>query len=347
MNRPNFKYKVVVTDYDYPDLSIETSILREIGAEVIGNQCKTEEELIEVAHDAHGILVEYAKVSERVISEMKNCIIIARYGVGVDIVDVKAATKNGIIVTNVPAYCISEVADHALAMFLTMARRIREYDKAVREGKWHWDACGYKIHRIAGMTAGIVGYGRIGSAIASRLKPFGLKILVYDPYADKSKIESDGCKAVSFEELLRNSDVIFIQAPLTEETRGMFNRKAFSMMKQGAFIINTARGPIIENDALYEALSSGKIAGAALDDLEEEPAKQRNWKPINPIFKLSNLVVSPHAAYYSEESLIEARTTAALEVSRALTGTLPNNIVNREVLNSPNLRFRRNIKEGS
>lgn len=341
MFQHNKKLKVVITDYDYPDLSIETSILSEIGAEVIGAQCKTEEELIEVAHDAHGILVEYAKVSENVISKMKKCIIIARYGVGVDIVDVKAATENGIIVTNVPGYCVSEVADHAMAMFLTMARRIREYDKAVREGKWHWDACGYKIHRIAGMTAGIVGYGRIGSAIASRLKPFGLKILVYDPYADKNKIESDGCKPAPFEELLKNSDVIFIQAPLTEETRGMFNRKTFSMMKDGAFIVNTARGPIIENEALYEALSAGKLGGAALDDLEEEPAKQKNWKPTNPIFKLNNLVVSPHSAYYSEESLIEARRTAASEVARALTGTLPQNIVNKEVLNSPNLRFKR------
>ncbi|KUK14669.1 MAG: C-terminal binding protein [Synergistetes bacterium] len=334
------RYKVVITDYDYPDLSIETPILEEIGAQVVGAQCKTEEELIEVAHDAHGILVEYAKVSEKVISNMKNCIIIARYGVGVDIVDVKAATENGIIVTNVPEYCVSEVADHAVAMFLTMARRIREYDSAVREGRWHWEACGYKIHRIAGMTAGIIGYGKIGKAIAHRLKPFGLNILVYDPYAEKGKIENEGCKPVPFEELLKNADVIFIQAPLTEETRGMFDRETFSMMKDGAFIVNTARGPIIKNDALYEALASGKLGGAALDDLEEEPAKQKNWKPTNPIFKFGNIVITPHSAYYSEESLIEARTTAATEVARALSGVLPQNIVNKEVLKKPNLRFR-------
>ncbi len=334
------KLKVVVTDYDYPDLSIETSILQGIGAEVVGAQCKTEDELIEVAYDAHAILVEYAKVGERVISEMRKCIIIARYGVGVDIVDVKAATRHGIIVTNVPAYCISEVADHAIAMFLTMARRIREYDKAVREGKWHWSACGKPIHRISGMIAGVIGYGRIGSAIAARLKPFGLKILVYDPYVNHEKIKEDGCIAVSFEELVKNSDVIFIQAPLTEKTRHLFNAETFSKMKKTALIINTARGPIIDNEALYYALSNGLILGAALDDLEEEPAKQKNWKPTNPLLKLDNLLVSPHSAYYSEESLVEARTTAAQEVARALTGELPNHVVNREVLYSPNLRWK-------
>lgn len=334
------KFKVVVTDYDYPDLSIETSILSDIGAEIIGAQCKTPEELIEIAHDAHALLVEYARVNEKVIERLKECVIIARYGVGVDIVDVKAATRHGIIVTNVPAYCISEVADHAIAMFLTLARGIREYDKGAKEGKWHWSACERPLHRLAGMTAGIVGYGRIGSAIASRLKPFGLRVIVYDPYVDPERVKREGFLLVSFEDLVRNSDVIFIQAPLTEETRHLFNEKTFSMMKRTAILINTARGPIVKDEALYEALSKGMILGAAVDDLEEEPAKQKDWKPINPLFKLENLIVTPHSAYYSEESLVEARTTAASEVARALTGLMPQNIVNREVLHSPNLRWR-------
>ncbi|MGE5553752.1 MAG: C-terminal binding protein [Betaproteobacteria bacterium] len=333
-------FKVVVTDYDYPNLEIERQILQEAGAEVIGAQCKSEDELIAVARDAHALLVQYARVGARTIAELEKCLVIARYGIGVDIVDVEEATRRGILCTNVPRYCVDEVADHAVSMFLTMARRLREYDAAVRAGMWHWSASGGPIRRLRGQVAGIVGYGKIGSAIASRLKPFGLNLAVYDPYAPEERITRDGATKVSFDELLCSADVVFVQAPLTPETRHMFDAAVFARMKKGALIVNTARGPIINNQALYDALVSGQLSGAALDDLEEEPAKKRAWKPENSLLKLSNVLVSPHAAYYSEESIVEARVTAASEVARVINGATPQNIVNPEVLQSPLLRWK-------
>ncbi|MGE5543145.1 MAG: C-terminal binding protein [Bacillota bacterium] len=333
-------HKVVVTDYDYPNLAVESRVLAEAGAEVIGAQCKSEDELIEVARGADGLLVQYARVGERTIAALDKCLVIARYGIGVDIVDVEAATRRGILVTNVPRYCVDEVADHAVAMFLTLARRLREYDAAVRQGRWHWSASGAPIHRLRGRVAGIVGYGKIGSSIAARLRPFGMQIAVYDPYADAGRVERDGGTKVDFDELLRVSDALLIQAPLTDETRHMFDAAAFAKMKDSTIVVNTARGPIMDNAALYEALASGRLAGAALDDLEEEPAKKRAWKPENPLLSLPNVLVSPHSAYYSEESIEEARTTAASEVGRVVSGERPLYLVNPEVLSAPNLRWR-------
>lgn len=334
------KPKVVITDYDYPDLSIETDILTRAGAEVVGAQCKSEDELIAVARDAHALIVEYAKVGERTIAHLDNCLIIARYGIGVDIVDVAAATERGILVTNVPDYCVAEVADHAVAMYLCLARRLREYDRGVRAGIWHWLGSKAPIHRLQGQVAGIVGFGKIGSAIAARLRPFGFEVVVHDPYAADERVAAAGCRKVEFAELLRSADAVFIQAPLTPETRHMFGAAELAQMKPTAVLVNTARGPIVDNAALAEALEAGTIAAAALDDLEEEPAKQRDWRPTNPLFRFENLLVSPHSAYYSEESIAEARATAASEVARALRGELPRHVVNKEVLSAASLRFR-------
>ena len=344
MNRPAFK--VVITDYDYPDLSVERAILAPAGAEVVGAQCKSEDELIAVAGDAHALLVEYARVGARAIARLDRCLVIARYGIGVDIVDVAAATEAGILVTNVPNYCVNEVADHAVAMFLCLARRLREYDASVKDGRWHWNAAGAPIHRLQGAVAGVVGLGKIGRAIVSRLKPFGLQVIAHDPYLPADAFQSLGCRQVEFAELLAASDVVFIQTPLTPETRFRFDAEAFAAMKTGALIVNTARGPIIKNADLLAALQSGKLAGAALDDLEEEPAKKRGWQPTNPLLKLPNVLVSPHSAYYSEESIREARETAATEVASVLAGVMPRHVVNREVLARPNLRRRLAARTG-
>lgn len=333
-------FKVVVTDYDYPDLSVETAILAQAGAMVVGAQAKSEDELIAVAHDAHALLVQYARVGTRTIAAMDRCLVIARYGIGVDIVDVEAATRAGILVTNVPDYCVNEVADHAVAMYLCLARRLREYDAAVKRGSWHWSDSGAPIHRLQGAVAGIVGFGKIGRAIAARLKPFGFAVTVYDPYLGEEVIAAHGARKVDFPALLATADAVFVQTPLTAETRHMFDREAIARMKPGAIFVDTARGPLVDNAALHEALASGRLAAAALDDLEEEPAKQRHWRPENPLLGLPNVLVSPHSAYYSEESLVEARETAAREVARVLAGLRPHHIVNPEVLAAPNLRAR-------
>jgi D-3-phosphoglycerate dehydrogenase len=321
------KPKVVISDYDFGDILIEKEEMGKHGLEVIGAQCKTEEELIAVALNAHAIIPQYARVGRKTIESLTNCKVISRYGAGVDIVDVDAATEKGIQVTNVPYYCMDEVADHAMAMLLALVRKIFVYDKATHQGTWHWKS-GYPIRRIRGSKAGLVAFGKIAKAIARRARAFGMEVLAYDPYVDDEMILVHGVTPATFETLIKESDYILIQAPLTDETRLMFGEREFRQMKSTAVLINTARGPIVDNDALYKALRKGWIAAAALDDIEEEPAKKRDWKPTHPLFELEQVMITPHSAYYSEASIEDARRTASREVVRVLTGKPPRFPVN-------------------
>ena len=268
------------------------------------------------------------EVGARIIEVMEKCRVIARYGVGVDIVDVDAATRKGIQVTNVRDYCTEEVADHAITLWLTLARKIAQYDRATHEGGWHWNF-GKPVYRLRDRTMGIVSFGQIGQAIARRAEAFGVNLVVYDPYLDAAKIAESRAEKVDKDELLRRSDYIVMQAPMNDETRHFLGAREFGIIRPGAFIINTGRGPTIDNRALHAALVSGRLAGAALDDPEEEPAKRVSWTPAdNPLFSLPNVIVTPHVAYYSEESIRLAREVASREVARVLTGQAPSNPVN-------------------
>jgi D-3-phosphoglycerate dehydrogenase len=320
--------KVVITDYDYGNLDIERAVLETVGARVVGLQAKSEEELAVEAVDCDAVMNQYARIGAKTIERMRRCRVIARYGVGVDIVDVDAATAKGILVTNVRDYCTDEVADHAIGLWLALARKLFQYNAATHEGIWHWQA-GEPIHRLKGRTMGIVSFGKIGRAIAERAKGFGVDILVYDPYIEEGVAEAKGARSVSKAEILQNSDYLMMQVPITPETRHFLGEAEFPQVKKGAIIVNTGRGPTIDNLALYRALTEGRIAGAGLDDSEEEPAKLARWDPSgNPLFSLPNVIVTPHAAYYSEESIRIARETAASEVARVLTGGVPLNPVN-------------------
>jgi D-3-phosphoglycerate dehydrogenase len=320
--------KVVITDYDYGNLDIERAVLEAVGARVVGLQAKSEEELAAEAVDCDAMMNQYARIGAKTIERMRRCRVIARYGVGVDIVDVHAATAKGILVTNVRDYCTDEVADHAIGLWLTLARKLFQYNAATHEGIWHWQS-GQPIHRLNGRTMGIVSFGKIGRAIAERAKGFGVDILVYDPYIDEAVAEAKGARCVGKAEILQNSDYLMMQVPITPETRHFLGEAEFRQVKKGAIIVNTGRGPTIDNRALYRALTEGRIAGAGLDDPEEEPAKLAKWNPSgNPLFSLPNVIVTPHAAYYSEESIRIARETAASEVARVLTGGMPLNLVN-------------------
>jgi D-3-phosphoglycerate dehydrogenase len=271
---------------------------------------------------------QYARVGAETIRIMKRCKVIARYGIGVDIVDVEAATARGILVTNVRDYCTEEVADHAVALWLTLSRKLWQYDRATHAGVWHWKS-GRPVHRLRGQTMGIVSFGKIGQAIAARVEAFGVEILAYDPYLPPSVVRAAGAEPVSKEALLERSHVVMMQVPMTAETRHFLGPPEFARMRPGVFLVNTGRGPTIDNEALYEAIVSGKVTGAGLDDPEEEPAKRASWSPAgNPLFSLPNVIVTPHAAYYSEESIRLARETAAGEVARVLTGQRPKNPVN-------------------
>ncbi|MFT4727985.1 MAG: D-3-phosphoglycerate dehydrogenase [Granulosicoccus sp.] len=315
--------KVVITDFDFGDVDVERNILEAVGAEVVALQSKCEEDLLDEARDCAAMINQYARIGERTIAHLSQCEVIARYGVGVDIVDVEAATRKGILVTNVRDYCTEEVADHAIALWLTLARKLPDYDRATHQGVWQWQS-GKPIHRIRGRTMGVVSFGKIGQAIAVRAKAFGVQIIAYDPFLPVHIAKEHGVELVSKADLLARSDYILMQAPMTPDTRHFLSDAEFGVMKPAAIVVNTGRGPTIDNQALYRALTDGHIASAGLDDPEEEPAKRAQWSPAeNPIFTLPNVIVTPHAAYYSEESIHAARETAASEVARVLTQQTP------------------------
>lgn len=332
----NEKQAVVITDYDYGNVDIERGIIEGAGFELVGAQCKSEGDVIDVARDADAVIAQYAHVGAKAIDAFTRCRVIARYGTGVDIVDVDAATQRNILVTNVPNdWCENEVADHAMSLLLVLARKLREYDRATRAGVWRWQS-GQPIYRLRGRNLGLLSFGAIARGIAARATGFGMHIIANDPYMATADIAAHGATPVSFDELIEQADYLVIQAPLTSETRHLIGEAQLRRMKPSAILINTARGPIVDDNALYRALKEGWIAGAGLDDIEEEPAKQLDWKPTNPLFSLDNVIITPHAAYYSEEAIRTVREFAAHEVLRVLTGQQPLSPVNAAKLANAN-----------
>ncbi|WP_372580702.1 C-terminal binding protein [Ruegeria hyattellae] len=326
------KPKVVITDYDFGDVAVESEILEAAGAEVIALQAKRQEDLFDVAPHCAAMMNQYARIGKETITRMKKCEVIARYGVGVDIVDVGTATDKGILVTNVQNYCTEEVADHAIALWLTLARKLPDYDRATHAGVWQWQS-GQPVYRLRGRTMGVVSLGKIGQAIVARAQSFGVTVIAYDPFLPREIAVKLGVELVNKPELLARSDYILMQAPMTPDTHHFLSDAEFSTMKPGAILVNTGRGPTVDNKALFRALTEGHLAAAGLDDPEEEPAKRANWTPDdNPLFKLPNVLVTPHAAYYSEESIHAARVIAATQVAKVLTGQRPDYTVNAEAL---------------
>ncbi len=324
---PMEKFKVYVSDYDYPDLEIEKGILEPIGAQVIGLQCNTGEGLAEQAADADVILQQYAQIGRDTISKLKKCKAICRYGIGLDIIDLEAAHEHGILVTNVPDYCIDEVAEHAITLSFMLLRRIPMYDHATHEGKWHWKESGAPLFQFRNLTCGIIGFGRISQNMIHKIKPFGFKIQVYDPHVSSSYMRTFGVSKEDLDTVLSTSDLVAVMCPYNEETHHLINDKTLRMMKQSAVLINCSRAKVVDNDSLYKALRQGWIASAGLDDVEEEPAKLAAWTPTgNPLFSLQNCIITPHVAYISENALIECRRVAAENAKAVLLGQTPPNI---------------------
>ncbi len=333
------RFRVYVTDYDYSDIAIEKEILEPIGAEVVGLHDRTGRHLGELAGNADALLQQYATITAGTIAQLSRCRVIARYGIGLDIVDVDAATDAGIIVTNVPDYCIEEVGDHSIAMALTLIRSIPAYTAATRAGSWHWSDWSHPIRRIRGSVFGFVGFGRIAQNMAGKLAAFGFDIVAYDPYVSEGIMRSHRVTKVELSDLLRRSDVLDVMCPWTPETDKLIDADALAAMKDGALLVNCARGKVVDNAALHDALRSGRLAAAALDDTEEEPAHLEAWKPSdNPLFALDNCIITPHAAYISQEALVECRTAAAANVRAVLLGEAPLNPVN--TVQSPTTRGR-------
>ncbi len=322
------QFKVLVTDYVWPSLDPERGVLEPIGATVVPSPSGDAATLAQLAADADAILTCFAKVPRSVIEAAIRCRIVARYGIGVDNIDLATCNERGIVVTNVPAYCIDEVSDHAMALLLALARKLPAYDRATKGGRWDVQV-GKPIRRLKGQTLGIIGLGKIGTALAAKAKAFGLRVLAYDPYLEPERVRERGAEAVDFPTLLHESDFLSIHAPLSarDGTAGLFGDAEFRAMKRTAYLINTARGGIVDDKALYRALREGVIAGAGIDVLPTEPPP-----PDSPLLQLANLILTPHAAFYSEESLLDLQVMAAQEVARVLTGQRPVSVVNPQVL---------------
>lgn len=318
------KAKVVITDYVWESLDVEKKTLGAL-ADIVPMKTKKPDEFIAEARDCDALLNTYAgPITEAVMAQMPKCRIIARYGIGVDTIDLEAATRAGIIVTNNPTYCIEEVAEHAMALLLACARKVAFYDRMVRAGKWEVPP-GKPIHRLAGSTIGLVGFGNIARAVAVRAAGFGMKVLYADPFVKEGQFDAPG-KKVELDALLRQSDYVSLHPPLTPQTRKMMNDETFAQMKPSAFLVNCARGPVIDTDALVRALDRKRIAGCALDTTDPEPLPDPH-----PLRGRDNVIVNPHAAWYSEEAMVGLQAGAPGEVRRVLSGEWPINVVNKAV----------------
>jgi len=318
------KAKVVITDYVWESLDVERKTLGEL-AELVPLKTKKPEEFLDAAKDCDALLNTYAgPITADVMSKMPKCRIIARYGIGVDTIDLEAATKAGIIVTNNPSYCIEEVAEHTMALLLACARKIPFYDRMVRSGRWEVPP-GKPIYRLVGRTLGLVGFGNIARAVAVRAAAFGMRVLYADPFVKEGQFDAPA-KKTELDSLLSESDFVSLHPPLTPDTRQMMNDRAFSRMKPSAFLINCARGPVVDTDALVRALDAKKIAGCALDTTDPEPLPDPH-----PLRGRENVIVAPHAAWYSEQAMAGLQAGAPGEVRRVLTGEWPLNVVNRAV----------------
>lgn len=329
-NKKTYKFKVVITDAEYESFEIEKEELNKIGAEVVLGQCKTEDEIIKIAKDADGLLVQYASITRRVIESLQKCKVIARYGIGVDSIDIEAATEHGICIVNVINYCIDEVSDHTIALVLACVRKVVMLNNAVKKGIWDFKIS-KPIFRLRNMKLGLVGFGNIARSVSRKAQAFGLSVLAYDPYISSSDMTQNNVKKVNFEDLLAEADIISLHLPLTKTTKYMFTEKEFKLMKNTAFIINTSRGPLIKEEDLYKALNEKWIAGAALDVTEKEPIDSNN-----NLLKLDNIIITPHVSFYSDESLKDLQRNAAKGVAQVLKGEIPSSIVNKEVLKKIN-----------
>jgi D-3-phosphoglycerate dehydrogenase len=324
--------KILVTDFAWKDLEIERQILSPLDAILVAAKTGEEEELAGLAVDVEGIFTNWKRVSKKVIESAPRCKAIIRYGVGLDNIDVPFATESGIVVANVPDYCLEEVSDHALALLLALARKITIFDRATKNGIYDL-RLGTPFYRLRGKTLGLVGMGKIGTVVARKALGLGLKVVAFSRSGKSTQIGTETVEAVSFAELLRRCDYISIHVPLTPETRHLFNKEAFRQMKPTAFLVNTARGDVIDSSALLSALTENLIAGAALDVLPQEPPDADD-----PLLRLPKTIITPHAAFNSEESLEELRTTAATEMRDILQGKKPEFFANRDVLKNPGLR---------
>jgi len=319
--------KIVITDHRFPNVEHERRAVEAAGGDLVVEQATDEQQLIDLCRDADGVLTVRAAITNRVIAAMERCHIIVRYGIGVDTIDIPAATQRGIMVANVPDYCIEEVSDHALTLLMMLSRQVIPAIALAKEDRWDVSRIP-AVHRLRGQVCGLFGFGQIGSLLARKLLPLGLRILTHDPYLDESRARESGVELTSFDALLEHSDFISLHAPLNDETCHAFGEAAFAKMKSTASIINTARGGLIDEAALLAALGASVIAGAALDVVESETmvSAVRSALVNHP-----RIIVTAHTAWLSEEARATLQARAIAQVIACLNGERPYGLVNRNV----------------
>lgn len=320
------QFLVGISDSPFPTQDPFYEVLKQIDCEVELADLTNREAFLDLCGRVDGMIVTYAEINAAVMERLTRCRILARTGVAVNNIDVKEATRRKIYVTNVVTPQVMDVANHAMTLLLACAKKIVMLDRDVRKGIWNFKSA-VPVYKLTQRVLGLAGFGNIAREVALRAKPFGLQVITYDPYVPAEVFQQFGVRQVSFDELLETSDYLSIHLPLTDDTKALFNREAFGKMKSTAYLINTARGGVIDEPALVEALDRQQIAGAGLDVLSTEFPGEHH-----PLYRFSNVVITPHSAYYSVECVEDLQRSAAGEVVRALSGQRPVSVVNRELL---------------
>lgn len=314
----------IIKGYDY---SVEQAIIEQAGFTFVKESCTNEDEVIAKCKDADAILNITIRMSEKSISQLENCRVMVRYGIGVDEFDIPAATAKGIKVCNVTTYCLDEVAHHTTALLMALARNLKHFDAAVHRGVWNQDL-GPMMRRSSSQTVGLIGFGNISKRIAKKLQGVGYNVVAYDPYVSAEVFAENGVKQLTLDELYAAADMISLHLPQTEETFHMINKDTIGKMKEGVLLINCSRGGLINTEDLVAALDSGKVGGAGLDVMEAEPMKDTN----HPLLNRNNVIVTPHLAYRSQESNTELFQQVAETVVGCLKGEDLPNILNKKAL---------------
>lgn len=318
-------YKVVYTDHRFDTLDVERKIFRDVDATLVDGEAE-EIPIADLVIDADAVAVMHFSLNAALIEQMRDCRVIARTGIGVDNVNVEAATRQGIYVANVPDYCIQEVSDHVLANVLVLNRQLVQYNQSVKEGRWVIDDS-LAPNRLEEQTLGLIAFGNIAQEVCRKARGFGMEVLAFDPYQPDDEIEAHGAEPIDdLDELLTTSDVVSIHTPLTEETENLIGSDQLSKMDESSILVNCSRGGIVDESALVEALGRGEIAGVGLDVLADEPLD-----PDDPLLAFDQVIITPHMAWYSSESERELREKTARNLKAVLMDSRPKYVVNDDV----------------
>jgi D-3-phosphoglycerate dehydrogenase len=335
-------FTVAITDCEHETIDPELSVLSPHGIAVQRLNCRTEDDVIEQCAGADALIIQYVSITGRLMDALPRLKLVSRYGIGVDMIDAVAATQRGVLVTNVPDFCVEEVANQAMAFLLAFARKVPLIDRAVRSGRavqdgiWNTIPVSKPIRRLSTQTLGIVGLGRIGQRVAIRAAACGLRVLAVDPAIDAAQMAAVGAtKVEDLDEMLPRPDYLSLHVPLMETTRHLIDARRLALLKPEAIVINTSRGPVIDETALVAALQAGRLAGAGIDVYEREPIG-----PEHPLCRMDNVVLSSHSAWYSEESLLDVKIRAAQASADLVQGRIPQYVVNPDVLAVENARWR-------